>query len=162
VCTCGIAKRAERSESGFLTAEVRDVDLKVPIVIADELTEEVIMSTGSLNLASGEIQRVEYEDHDPDTQGFPFESEDYEFTSGTLSNNGKDVEFRIDVNKVTGQYSVTASELLEIKVRAAALFAGLSAKDLAIKPVGAAELAADAATAVKAKPKGGRPPGRYH
>jgi hypothetical protein len=143
---------------------VRDVDLKVPIVIADELTEEVIMSTGSLNLASGEIQRVEYEDHDPDTQGFPFESEDYEFTSGTLSNNGKDVEFRIDVNKVTGQYSVTASELLEIKVRAAALFAGLSAKDLAIKPVGAAKAPSEpvADAKPKTKPKGGRPPGRYH
>ncbi len=49
---------------------------------------------------------------------------------GTLSNNGKDVEFKVDVNKVTGQYSVSASELLEIKVRAAALFAGISGKDI--------------------------------
>ena len=31
---------------------------------------------------------------------------------------------RIDVNRTTGQYSVSASELLEIKTRAAALFAG--------------------------------------
>jgi hypothetical protein len=106
------------------------VDLKVPITITDELTDEVIHSTGALNLASGEIHRVEYTDYDSDTQGYPFESDDYEFTSGILSNNGKDVEFKVDVNKVTGQYSVSPSELLEIKVRAAALFAGVTGKDM--------------------------------
>ena len=106
------------------------MDLKVPITITDELTEEVITSTGSLNLASGEIHRVEYQDYDSELQGYPFESPDYEFTSGVLSNNGKDVEFRIDVNKVTGQYAVSASELLEIKVRAAALFAGVSGEQM--------------------------------
>jgi hypothetical protein len=102
------------------------MDLKVPITITDELTEEVITAKGWLNLASGEIGRVEYQDYDPDVRGLPFESEDYEFTSGTLSNDGKDVEFRVDLNKTTGQYSVSATELLEIKVRAAALFAGVS------------------------------------
>ena len=76
---------------------------------------------------------MEYVDYDADAQGFPWESEDYEFTSGVLSNNGKDVEFSVHVNKTTGQYSVSATELLEIKVRAAALFAGVSGKDLAIK-----------------------------
>ena len=106
------------------------MDLKVPIMISDELSENVIVSSGALNLASGEIERVEYRDYDSKAQGFPFESNSYEFTSGTLSNDGKDVEFRIDVNKVTGQYSVSASELLEIKVRAAALFAGVSGKGL--------------------------------
>ena len=107
------------------------MDLKVPITITDELTEEVINATALLNLASGEIHRVEYVDYDADTLGAPWESEDYEFTSGVLSNNGKDVEFKVDVNRTTGQYSVSASELLEIKVRAAALFAGVSGKDLA-------------------------------
>ena len=63
-------------------------------------------------------------------QGAPWERDDYEFSSGVLSNNGKDVEFGIQVNKTTGQYSVTPNELLEIKTRAAALFAGLSGKDL--------------------------------
>jgi len=106
------------------------VDLKVPITISDELSDEVIVSTGLLNLASGEIHRVAYQDYDADLRGLPWESEDYEFTSGMLSNEGKDVEFRIDVNRTTGQYSVSASELLEIKVRAAALFAGVSGKDL--------------------------------
>jgi len=37
----------------------------------------------------------------------------------------------VHVNRTTGQYSVSANELLEIKVRAAALFAGVSGKDLA-------------------------------
>ena len=107
------------------------MDLKVPITITDELSDEVITATALLNLASGEIHRVEYQDYDAETEGLPWESDDYEFTSGVLSNDGKDVEFKVDVNRTTGQYSVTASELLEIKVRAAALFAGVSGKDMA-------------------------------
>jgi hypothetical protein len=106
------------------------VDLKVKIAITDEQTEEVIASTGLLDLASGDIGRIEYQDYDVDQRGLPWDSADYEFTSGMLSHDGKDVEFRIDVNKTTGQYSVSATELLEIKMRAAALFAGLSGKDL--------------------------------
>ena len=109
---------------------MRAVDLKVKIAITDEQTEEVISSTGSLDLASGEISRVEYQDYDVISRGLPWDSNDYEFTSGMLSHNGKDVEFRVDVNKTTGQYSVSATELLEIKLRAAALFAGMSGKDL--------------------------------
>lgn len=108
------------------------MDLKVPITLTDEFTEAVVTATAFLNLASGEIGRIEYQDYDPELRGQPFESHDYEFTSGTLSNNGKDVEFRVDVNRVTGQYAVSANELLEIKVRAAALFAGVSGKELAI------------------------------
>ena len=126
------------------------MDLKVQIAISDELTNELIKSTGSLDLASGEIHRVEYADYDISEHGAPFESEDYEFTSGTLSYNGKDVEFRVDVNKVTGQYSVSASELLEIKVRAAALFAGMSGRDML-----------GSAPAVEPRPGAGRP-GRLH
>jgi hypothetical protein len=106
------------------------VDLKVPIKISDELSEDIVDSTGLLDLASGEIYRIEYEDYDLEGRGLPADNADYEFTVGTLSNNGKDVEFKVDVNKVTGQYSVSASELLEIKVRAAALFAGISGKDI--------------------------------
>jgi hypothetical protein len=112
------------------TDEASTVDLKVPITISDELSEDIIASTGLLDLASGEIYRIEYEDYDLEGRGLPADSSDYEFTVGTLSNNGKDVEFKVDVNKVTGQYSVSASELLEIKVRAAALFAGISGKDI--------------------------------
>lgn len=102
------------------------MDLKVPIVITDELTEDIIVSSGLLDLASGEIQRVEYRDYDVAARGLPCEADDYEFTSGVLSHDGKDVEFKVDANKVTGQYSVSTNELLEIKLRAAALFAGVS------------------------------------
>ena len=107
------------------------MDLKVPIKISDEVGDDIVESTGLLDLASGEIHRVEYEDYDLEGRGLPADSEDYEFTVGTLSNNGKDVEFKVDVNRVTGQYSVSASELLEIKVRAAQLFAGISGRDMA-------------------------------
>ncbi len=131
------------------------MDLKVPITINDELTEEVITSTGTLNLASGEIQRIEYQNYDSEARGLPFESNDYEFTSGTLSNAGKDVEFRIDVNRTSGQYSVSASELLEIKVKAAALFAGVSGKALL------ANVESKSAPAGDSGPTGGKPR-RYH
>ncbi len=100
------------------------------ISITDEQTEDIIASTGLLDLASGEIGQIEYLDYDITERGLPWDSSDYEFTSGMLSHNGKDVEFRVDVDHVTGKYSVSATELLEIKVRAAALFAGLSGKDL--------------------------------
>ena len=106
------------------------VDLKVPIKIADELADEVVASTGLLDLGSGEILRVQYEHYDAEANGLPVHHPEYEFTVGTLSNDGKDVEFKVDVNTVTGQYSVSASELLEIKVRAAALFAGMSGPDI--------------------------------
>jgi hypothetical protein len=115
--------------SGLLPWGAR-VDLKVPIKINDELSEDIVASTGVLDLASGEIHRIEYQDWDLAARGVPFEADDYEFTSGTLSHQGKEVEFTIHVNKVTGQYSVSASELLEIKMRAAALFSGAAAKVL--------------------------------
>ena len=112
------------------------MDLKVPITITDELSDEVITATALLNLASGEIQRVDYQDYDTEALGFPWENEEYEFTSGMLSNAGKDVEFSVQVNRTTGQYGVSANELLEIKVKAAALFAGVSGKELATKADG--------------------------
>lgn len=106
------------------------MDLKVPIKIHDELAEEVIESSGSLDLASGEIRNVQYVDYDAQVQGLPAEDEGYEFTCGTLSNEGKDVEFRVEVDVFSGRYSVSPSELLEIKVRAAKLFAGIDGADL--------------------------------
>ena len=106
------------------------MDLKVPITIIDELSEDVVNAKGLLDLASGEIHRIEYEDYDFATQGLPAHDQAYEFTVGLLSNDGKDVEFKIDVDKITGKYSVSASELLEVKVRAAKLFAGIGGKDM--------------------------------
>ena len=98
------------------------MDLKLPIRIFDELSERVIESTGMLDLASGEIRSVEYTDYNAETQGLPAEDEDYEFTSGLLTNGTKDVEFRVEVDVMSGNYSVTPSELLELKGRAAKLF----------------------------------------
>ena len=99
------------------------MDLHVPITLADELSDEVIASTGLLDLSSGEIRRIEYEDYDLQARGVPVHLPDYEFTCGTLSNRGRDLEFQVQVNRATGQYAVSADELLEIKKRAAALFA---------------------------------------
>ena len=106
------------------------MDLKVRIQICDELAESIVKSSGLLDLASGEIRGVQYEDYDPKTQGLPGQREDYEFTSGLLSNDGKDVEFRVEVDSFSGNYSITPSELLELKVRAAKLFAGIAPSTL--------------------------------
>lgn len=98
------------------------MDLKLPIVIHDEMTDTIVKSTGMLDLASGEIYDVLYADHDLQAQGFPAEHEDYDFTCGILSNGSKEVEFRIEVDVVGRRYSITPSELLELKGRAAKLF----------------------------------------
>ncbi|MES2886903.1 MAG: hypothetical protein V4739_02725 [Pseudomonadota bacterium] len=107
------------------------MQLKVPITIADELEEDIVHSTGSLDLASGEIYDVTYQDYDVKARGVPATLPDYTFTSGTLSHAGKDVEFSVQVDLFSGRYSVTANELLDVKVRAAKLFAGIEGKDLA-------------------------------
>jgi hypothetical protein len=106
------------------------VDLKAPIVLTIEQTDDIATATALLDLSSGEIQRVEYRDWDVAARGLPWDSNDYEFTSGTLTHAGKDVEFGVEVNKTTGQFSVNANELLEIKLKAAQLFAGMTSADV--------------------------------
>ncbi|MEO7337959.1 MAG: hypothetical protein ABIV63_15400 [Caldimonas sp.] len=106
------------------------MNLKVPIVILDELDESIIRSTGSLDLASGEIFDVRYDVDRPGPLGLPAADENYEFTSGVLSSDGKDVEFRVDVDVMQARYYVNPTELLELKVKAAKLFAGLDGKAL--------------------------------
>ena len=98
------------------------MDLQLPIVIHDELTDDVIEATGMLDLASGDIRDVKYVDYDLAEDGFPADAEDYEFTCGTLSNGSKEVEFRIEVDRMGRKYSITTDELLELKGRAAKLF----------------------------------------
>ncbi len=98
------------------------MDLKLPIRIFDELEDLVIESTGVLDLASGEIRNVERVEAGVGPAGLPAEDPGYDFTSGSLSNGKKDVEFRIEVDVMSGLYSVTPSELLELKGRAAKLF----------------------------------------
>ena len=127
------------------------MNLKVPIEILDELAETVIRSTGSLDLASGEIFDVRYEVDRPGLMGMPAVDEQYEFTSGVLSNDGKDVEFRIDVDVMRGQYFVNPTELLELKVRAAKLFAGIESEALAAPAPAPAKK-----TGAPKTPRGGR------
>ncbi len=133
------------------------MDLKVAITITDELSEDEVHSKGMLNLASGEIQGIEYEDYDAKAEGLPAFAEDYQFTCGMLTNNSKDVEFKVDVNKTTGQYSVSADELLELKLKAAALFAGVSGASLAAASAQQAMENELATTSPRGK---GRPGGR--
>ena len=95
------------------------MDLKVPITLNIEFSDDETSARALLNLASGEIEAIEYDDEDTK----PWKRDDYEFTSGTLSSLGRDVEFKVDVNRSSGAMSVSANELLEIKTRAAALFA---------------------------------------
>ena len=105
------------------------MNLKVNITLHDELADSVVESTGSLDLASGDIGNVRYRDWDVAALGVPAARADYEFTSGVLSNDGKDVEFSVKVDAFGG-YSVSPTELLELKVRAAKLFADIEGKDL--------------------------------
>ncbi len=98
------------------------MDLKLPITIVDEMSEHEVRAQGELDLASGEIRNVRYIDYDVATQGVPAAQEDYEFTMGILRNGSREIEFRIEADAMGGHYSVTASELLELKGRAAKLF----------------------------------------
>jgi len=98
------------------------MDLKLPITIIDELSEGEVRARGELDLASGEIRNVRYEGYDLEAEGLPAAKEDYEFTLGVLTSGTRDVEFRVEVDVMGGRYSVTPSELLELKGRAAKLF----------------------------------------
>ncbi len=97
------------------------MDLKLPITIIDELSEDEVRSQGELDLASGEIRNVRYDDYDS-AAGIPATREDYEFTVGVLRSGGREVEFRVEVDAAGGHYAVSPSELLELKGRAAKLF----------------------------------------
>ena len=78
------------------------MDLKLPITIIDELSEDEVRSQGELDLASGEIRNVRYEDHDVAAQGVPATLEGYEFTVGVLRNGPREVEFRIEADAMSG------------------------------------------------------------
>ena len=47
------------------------MDLKLPITIISELSEGEVRATGELDLASGEIRKVQYQDYDLESQGLP-------------------------------------------------------------------------------------------
>ena len=101
------------------------MDLQLPITIVDELSEGEVRSEGELDLASGEIRNVRQLDPQRAELGFPAARDDYEFTVGILRSGAREVEFRIEVDVMRARYSVTPSELLELKGRAAKLFSQL-------------------------------------
>jgi hypothetical protein len=99
------------------------MDLKLPITVVDEMTDWEVRATAELDLASGEISKVVYEDYDVQASGLPALRDDYEFTLGVLRHQGREVEFRVEVDAAGGKYGITPNELLELKGRAAKLFA---------------------------------------
>jgi hypothetical protein len=98
------------------------MDLKLPITIVDEMSESEVRASGELDLASGEIRSVRYEDYDLAVQGVPAQKPDYEFSVGILRSGAREIEFRVEVDALGGRYFVTPTELLELKGRAAKLF----------------------------------------
>lgn len=98
------------------------MDLQLPISLTDELDDDEVQAHGELDMASGEIRNVRYEDYDLETEGLPAARPDYAFTVGRLAKGDREVEFKVDVDRASGRYSVSASELLELKTRAAKLF----------------------------------------
>ncbi len=85
----------------------------VDIVIYDELAEDVIQSNAKLNLQSGCISDVKYIDYSVKEEGIPSDRDDYEFTSGLLSFDKKELEFAISV--VDDEYVLSEKELSEVK-----------------------------------------------
>ena len=70
------------------------MDLKLPITLVDELADDEVRARGELDMASGEIRHVEYEDYDVDTEGVPAARKDYEFTVGMLASGNREVNSR--------------------------------------------------------------------
>ena len=66
------------------------MNLKLPITVVDELADHEIRAVGELDLASGDIRIVRYEDYDIATQGLPARHKDYEFTVGVLAGRRTD------------------------------------------------------------------------
>lgn len=102
--------------------------LKTQITISDEVGDRVIVSTGIVDLLSGEITDVRYVDYDLKADGVPAASPDYDYTSGLLVVLDKELEFAIDVDPATGAYDVNPDELEEVRAKAALLAGGGSGK----------------------------------
>lgn len=104
------------------------MDKKIPIILQDELEEDVITSKAFMNLASGEISDVQYDNYDVKTKGLPAKHPEYTYTCGTMRFQDKEVEFAIDVDSSTGEYCVNPEELEELKEKAAELLAPKTTK----------------------------------
>lgn len=94
--------------------------MRIPVSIYDELSNDVIESEGLLNLDSGEITNIKYLDYDISKEGLPFKKKDYEFTSGILRKDNKEMEFTLSIEN--GNYCVNTDELVELKEKSIKLF----------------------------------------
>lgn len=94
--------------------------MRIPIFISDELTDDIIESEGQLDLDSGEVTNIKYLDYNIDKEGLPALKKDYEFTSGILRKDDKELEFALSVKN--GSYFVSPDELEELKEKSIKLF----------------------------------------
>ena len=53
------------------------MDKKIPIILQDELLEEIIISHALMNLASDEISSIQYVDYNFKEKGLPAKNPDY-------------------------------------------------------------------------------------
>lgn len=94
--------------------------MRIPIFISDELTDNIIESEGLLDLDSGEVTHIKYLNYNVEKDGVPALKKDYEFTSGILRKDEKELEFALSVKN--GSYSVSPDELEELKEKSIKLF----------------------------------------
>lgn len=103
------------------------MDILIPIIIQDEFLDNDIISHAKMNLASGEITDIIYEDYDFKKKALPALHTDYICTSAVMTipqgNEKREIDFAVEVDTQTGEYSVNPTELEEIKEKAAHLIA---------------------------------------
>lgn len=106
---------------------------KVPIILKDELLDDDIMSNAQMDLDTGEITSIEYIDYNLKEEGLPAANSDYTCTSGVIQFQDKEVEFAIDVNPSSGEYSINVNELAEIKEKAMKLLSKVTQTQSPVK-----------------------------
>lgn len=110
----------------------------VPVTLSEEICGEkyefIIYADAQLDLDSGDISIKSYytleeqinkeqvrKEYDFSSFGLPANHEEYEFTSGLLRIQDKELEFGVNVNVDDGSYEVTVDELEQIKEKALSL-----------------------------------------
>lgn len=99
----------------------------IKILITDDIDDEEIQSHADFDLDSGSITNVEYIDYDIKLEGHPSGLSSYQYTSGLIKNEGKELEFSINVED--DEYTVSKNELKEVKEKAAKLFSQNNVKN---------------------------------
>lgn len=86
------------------------------IKLFDELSETIVNSEANLNLKTGLISNVVYQNpfeyYNDMKNDRPFQEQTYEFTAGQLSVKGKNIDFNVDT---TTDYVVQEKELQKLQ-----------------------------------------------